>query len=42
MKFLKITGKNPIKGEITISGAKNAALPLIACTILSKNQVVKI
>lgn len=34
-KFL-ITGGNPIKGEVTISGAKNAALPLLAAMILGE------
>ncbi|CAI8213807.1 MAG: UDP-N-acetylglucosamine 1-carboxyvinyltransferase [Sulfurovum sp.] len=39
MKYLKIVGNKEIKGEISISGAKNAALPLIAATILSKNEI---
>ncbi len=39
MKYLKIIGKNKISGEVAISGAKNAALPLIACTILGKNEI---
>ncbi|MFA9373900.1 MAG: UDP-N-acetylglucosamine 1-carboxyvinyltransferase [Poseidonibacter sp.] len=39
MKYLKIIGKNKISGEVIISGAKNAALPLIACTILAKNEI---
>ena len=39
MKYLKIVGNKEIDGEITISGAKNAALPLIAATILSKNEI---
>lgn len=39
MEYLKIIGKKPLSGEITISGAKNAALPLIASTILAKNEV---
>ncbi len=39
MKYLKIIGKNRISGEVEISGAKNAALPLIACTILAKNEI---
>lgn len=40
MKYLKINGNKEISGEISISGAKNAALPLIAATILSKNELV--
>lgn len=39
MKYLKITGQKPLDGSITISGAKNAALPLLASTILAKNNV---
>lgn len=38
MHYLKITGGKKLYGEVEISGAKNAALPLIALTILSKNQ----
>ncbi|RXJ83896.1 UDP-N-acetylglucosamine 1-carboxyvinyltransferase [Arcobacter sp. CECT 8985] len=39
MKYLKITGKTKLQGEIKISGAKNAALPLLASTILAKNDI---
>jgi len=39
MDFLQIVGENKLNGEITISGAKNASLPLIAMTILAKNEV---
>ncbi len=35
MDYLEITGGTPLKGSIAISGAKNAALPVIAATILS-------
>ena len=38
MDYLKIVGNKKLSGEISISGAKNAALPLIACTILAKNE----
>ncbi len=31
---LKIFGKQPLKGEVTISGAKNSALPLLASSII--------
>ena len=33
MEYLKIVGGKDISGSVEISGAKNAALPLIACTI---------
>lgn len=39
MHFLSIKGGNKLKGEVNISGAKNAALPSIACSILSKIPV---
>ena len=35
MDRLIITGGRPLKGEIAISGAKNAALPLMCASILS-------
>jgi UDP-N-acetylglucosamine 1-carboxyvinyltransferase len=39
MDFLQIEGKNRISGNIRIAGSKNSALPLIASTILAKNEV---
>ncbi|EAK7188454.1 UDP-N-acetylglucosamine 1-carboxyvinyltransferase [Campylobacter jejuni] len=39
MTFLEIKGVDSLEGEVQISGAKNAALPLIASTILAKNEV---
>tara|TARA_B100001063_G_scaffold241294_1_gene267949 strand:- start:4448 stop:5713 length:1266 start_codon:yes stop_codon:yes gene_type:complete len=39
MEYLKILGAKKLSGEVSISGAKNAALPLIACTILAKNEI---
>jgi len=39
MEYLKIIGNKKISGEVSISGAKNASLPLIASTILAKNQI---
>ncbi len=35
MDYLSITGPSRLHGEVQISGAKNAALPLIAATLLS-------
>src|SRR5688500_2930055 len=35
MNKLHIKGGAPLKGEIEISGAKNAALPIIAATLLT-------
>jgi UDP-N-acetylglucosamine 1-carboxyvinyltransferase len=39
MKYLKILSSKNLQGEIKISGAKNAALPLLASTILSNNEI---
>ena len=39
MKKLKIIGGRPLFGEIDISGSKNAALPIIASSILSSGNL---
>ena len=39
MDYLKINGKKNLSGNVKISGAKNAALPLLASTILASNEV---
>jgi len=39
MDYLKITGGARLSGSVTISGAKNSALPIIAATILSDKPV---
>ena len=39
MDYLQINGGKKLSGSITISGAKNAALPIIAATILSDQEV---
>ncbi|MEJ2397822.1 MAG: UDP-N-acetylglucosamine 1-carboxyvinyltransferase, partial [Gammaproteobacteria bacterium] len=39
MDRLIITGGKPLTGEIRISGAKNAALPIIVSTLLSDEPV---
>jgi UDP-N-acetylglucosamine 1-carboxyvinyltransferase len=40
LEKLLIKGGNPLSGTIKCSGAKNAALPMIAATILSKDSIV--
>jgi len=40
MDRIIITGGRPLHGSITISGAKNAALPLMAASILTSETVV--
>lgn len=39
MEKLIIKGNNPLNGEIRISGAKNAALPILAATLLSSAPI---
>jgi len=39
MEKLIIKGNNPLNGEIKISGAKNAALPILAASLLSDSPI---
>ncbi len=39
MHYLSINGEQTLNGSVEISGAKNSALPLLAATLLSKNEV---
>ncbi|OBV28920.1 UDP-N-acetylglucosamine 1-carboxyvinyltransferase [Helicobacter sp. CLO-3] len=39
MDYLEIIGGSELKGEVAISGAKNAALPLLSAALLAKNKV---
>jgi len=36
----KVIGGQPLRGEVTISGAKNAALPILMSALLSKTPIV--
>ncbi|MGB1920933.1 MAG: UDP-N-acetylglucosamine 1-carboxyvinyltransferase, partial [Candidatus Puniceispirillaceae bacterium] len=40
MDRLRINGGVPLQGEIAISGAKNAALPLLALGLMSDDALV--
>ena len=40
MKSLKVEGKAPLQGEITIGGNKNAVLPMIAAALLTDEEIV--
>ena len=40
MQKLEIKGGKKISGTITISGSKNATLPILASTILTKKKVI--
>jgi UDP-N-acetylglucosamine 1-carboxyvinyltransferase len=37
-EVLEITGQNRLSGSVTVSGAKNAALPMIMATLLTSEQ----
>lgn len=39
MDRIRIVGGIPLKGKVKISGAKNAALPLMAASLLSKDEL---
>lgn len=39
MRFI-VRGEKPLKGEVTVSGSKNAALPIIAATLLTSEECV--
>ena len=40
MEAFKVIGGNPLQGDVVISGAKNAALPILMSALLSKTPVV--
>jgi len=40
MQKLEIKGGRKISGTITISGSKNATLPILAATILTNKKVI--
>ena len=39
MQKLEVFGLNKLKGKIIISGSKNASLPILAATLLTKNKI---
>lgn len=39
METLSITGNGPLHGEVVIAGAKNAALPVIAASLLTSDPL---
>ena len=39
MQKLEVFGANKLKGQIKISGSKNASLPILAATLLSNRKV---
>ena len=39
MQKLEVFGANKLKGQIEISGSKNASLPILAATLLSNKKI---
>ena len=39
MQKLEVFGANKLKGQIKISGSKNASLPILAATLLSSKKI---
>ena len=39
-RVLRVRGGVPLRGTVTISGAKNAALPALAATLLTADECV--
>jgi len=39
MKKLEVFGATKLKGQINISGSKNASLPILAATLLSDKKI---
>ena len=39
MKKLEVFGAKKLKGQIRISGSKNASLPILAATLLSSKKI---
>ena len=40
MNYLKVTGGERLHGEVTIQGAKNSVLPILAATLLNAGESV--
>ena len=39
MQKLEVFGANKLKGQIKISGSKNASLPILAATLLASDKI---
>ena len=39
MQKLEVLGANKLKGQINISGSKNASLPILASSLLSNKKI---
>ena len=39
MEYIEIEGGRELSGEIVLSGSKNSALPILACSLLSDKRL---
>ena len=39
MEYIEIEGGRELSGEIVLSGSKNSALPILACSLLSDRPI---
>ena len=39
MEYFQIRGAGPLRGETAVSGAKNAALPILAACVLCRGSL---
>ena len=39
MEYIEIDGGRELSGEIVLSGSKNSALPILACSLLSDKYI---
>ena len=39
MEYIEINGGRELSGEIVLSGSKNSALPILACSLLSDKSI---
>lgn len=40
MEYIRVRNRGPLKGSVTISGAKNAALPILAASLLGTEEII--
>lgn len=40
MEYIRVRNRGPLEGSVTISGAKNAALPILAASLLGTEEIV--
>ncbi len=40
MEYIRVRSRGPLEGEVTISGAKNAALPILAASLLGTEEII--